>query len=84
MELFDLGPYIRQHRIRQGLSITELASRAGLDRSLLSRLENQRLPEIGYAKLSRVLANLDLELRPVKASPLPTLDDLLNAHEGAP
>jgi len=76
MTLLELGPYIRQERKRAGLSMQALAEMAGVDRTTISKLENQHLPEMGYAKLERVLAILGLEfwVRPVDG--LPTLKDL--------
>ncbi|WP_303290731.1 helix-turn-helix domain-containing protein [Marinobacter sp. SS5-14b] len=76
MTLLELGPYIRQERKRAGLSMLALAKMAGVDRTTISKLENQHLPEMGYAKLERVLAILGLEfsVRPVDG--LPTLKDL--------
>jgi transcriptional regulator with XRE-family HTH domain len=77
--LQELGPLIRTHRLQAGLSIQVVAARAGVDRTLLSRLENQRLPEMGYAKLQRVLAVLELEFAVRPAGGLPTLTDLQRA-----
>ncbi|MBR9870845.1 MAG: helix-turn-helix transcriptional regulator [Gammaproteobacteria bacterium] len=82
MTLLDLGPYIREERKRAGLSMQALAEMAGVDRTTLSKLENQRLPEMGYAKLERLLAALNLEfsIRPVGG--LPTLKDLQRERLG--
>lgn len=76
MLLSDLGLLIRKERKAAGLSIQSLAEVAGVDRTTLSKLENQRLPEMGYAKLERVLAVLGFELTALKAQGLPTLNDL--------
>ncbi|WP_409525549.1 helix-turn-helix domain-containing protein [Nitrincola sp. MINF-07-Sa-05] len=77
MDLFDLGVCVRQTRRRKGYSMQALADMAGVDRSTLSKLENQRLPELGYGKVVRLLAVLELELVVRPASPLPTLPELL-------
>lgn len=77
MQLSDLGQLIRNKRKEAGLSMQALADQAGVDRTLLSRLENQRLPEMGYAKLVRVLAILGLELTAQPVDRLPTLNDLM-------
>jgi len=77
MDLFDLGICVRNARRRKGLSMQALADMAGVDRSTLSRLENQRLPELGYGKVVRLLAVLELELAVRPASALPTLPELL-------
>lgn len=76
MTLLELGPFIRQQRKRAGLSMQALSDLAGVDRTTLSKLENQRLPEMGYAKLERVLAVLGLAFSVGPAGGLPTLKDL--------
>lgn len=76
MNLQDLGVFICTERKRQNLTIQRLAEQAGVDRTLLSKLENQRLPEMGFAKLERILAVLGSELMPKSSGGLPTLNDL--------
>lgn len=76
MTLQELGPIVHEHRRRAGLSMQALADMAGVDRTLLSRLENQHLAEMGYAKLQRLLAVLGLEFSVRSAGGLPTLQDL--------
>ena len=76
MDLQELGVLIRAERMRAGLSMQALADRAGIDRTTLSKLENQRLSELGFAKLARVLGVLDLAFSVVPDSGLPTLNDL--------
>jgi transcriptional regulator with XRE-family HTH domain len=60
-----------------------LARSAGVSRATLEALENGRLGELGYSKLSRILAVLGWELALREASPRPTLDDLMeeNCHD---
>lgn len=84
MKLQELGDFIRTERKRAGLSLQSLAQLAGVDRTLLSKLENQRLPEMGYTKLERVLGVLNLELTVRPSDGLPTLRDLQrdNAKDG--
>ncbi|MEP3590478.1 MAG: helix-turn-helix transcriptional regulator [Marinobacter sp.] len=82
MTLLDLGPYIREERKRAGLSMQALAEMAGVDRTTLSKLENQRLPEMGYAKLERLLAALNLEFSVRPIGGLPTLKDLQRERAG--
>jgi len=76
MLLSDLGLFIRKERKAAGLSIQSLAELASVDRTTLSKLENERLPEMGYAKLERVLAVLGFELSAQTVQGLPTLNDL--------
>ena len=78
LALHSLGQKIAQHRKKQNLSQVELARKAGVSRATLEALENGRSGELGYSKLTKLLAALGLELKlqPV-ASQRPTLDELL-------
>ncbi len=76
MLLSDLGLFIRKERKAAGLTIQRLSELAGVDRTILSKLENERLPEMGYAKLERVLSILGFELTARPTPSLPTLNDL--------
>lgn len=76
MHLAEIGDLIRSERKRAGFTIQRLSELAGIDRTLLSRLENKRLPEIGYTKIERVLEVLGLQLVVQASSGLPTLRDL--------
>lgn len=76
MNIQDVGVFIRTERKRQNLTIQRLAEQAGVDRTLLSKLENQRLPEMGFAKLERILSVLGSELMLMSSGGLPTLNDL--------
>ena len=82
MLLSDLGLLIRKKRKQAGLSIQTLAEQSNVHRTMLSKLENQRLPEMGYANLERVLAVLELELT-TKTTVLPTLNDLVRMNREA-
>ena len=81
MTLLELGPFIRKERKRAGLSMQALSDLAGVDRTTLSKLENQHLPEMGYAKLERVFAVLGLEFSVRVMGGLPTLKDLQRDNE---
>lgn len=76
MDLQELGRLVRNERQRAGLSMQALAEMAGVDRTTLSRLENERLPEMGFAKLARVLGVLELEFSVRSCGGLPTLNDM--------
>lgn len=76
MDLDEAADRIRKARREKRLSASEVAQNAGIDPSLLSRLENHRLPEIGFVKLSRILAQVGLQLAIVPRTPLPTLLDM--------
>jgi len=75
--LSELSTEIGNRRRLLKLSQAELARRAHVSRATLDALENQRIGEIGFAKLSRILAALDLELKlQAVGNRRPTLDDL--------
>jgi transcriptional regulator with XRE-family HTH domain len=77
LDLTSLGQQIAENRKRLKLSQTVLARKAGISRATLEALENGRAGELGYAKITRLLAALGLELQLQAAgSHRPTLDEL--------
>jgi transcriptional regulator with XRE-family HTH domain len=77
LELLSIGKQITERR--KGLKWTqlELARRAQVSRATLDALENGRLGELGFSKLSKILAALSFELRLEQAAlQRPTLDQL--------
>ncbi len=55
-----------------------LAKRAGVGHSTLDALENGRIGELGFSKVSKILSALGMELRvEAAAGRRPTLDDLM-------
>ena len=78
LDLTAIGARVAEQRKKLKLSQTELAHKAGLSRATLDALENGRAAELGFAKLSKLLAALGLELKLQAASShRPTLDELL-------
>ena len=78
LALSSLGEQIAARRKRLGLSQSELARKAFIGRSTLDALENGRAGELGFSKITRLLAALGLELTLQPASSgRPTLDELL-------
>jgi transcriptional regulator with XRE-family HTH domain len=78
LPLCSIGSQIATKRKTAGLSQSELAKRAGVGRATLDALENGRIGELGYSKISKLLAALGLELKLQEAGTRrPTLDDLL-------
>jgi transcriptional regulator with XRE-family HTH domain len=76
--LADIGAEIAQKRRALDLSQAELARKARISRATLDALENQRAGEIGFSKLTRILAALGLELKlQTGALHRPTLEDLM-------
>ena len=77
LDLVSIGTQIAEHRKKLKLSQTELARKAGISRATLDALENGRAGEMGFAKLTRLLAAISLELKLQAASShRPTLDEL--------
>ena len=78
MTLRDIGDMIADKRRLLGLRQSDLAAKAGLSRATVEALENGRAREIGFSKLTRLLAVLGMEfaVRPI-GNHRPTLDELL-------
>lgn len=76
MNLFELGQALKEARIGQRLTQSELASRTGVSLSSISGLERGSLPEIGTVKLLQLFAAVELELQPRPAGQRRTLDDV--------
>ncbi len=82
LPLFSIGEEIAKKRKALGWSQTILAKKAGVARSTLEALENARLGELGYSKITNILTALGLELKLQEASARrPTLDDLMNEEQ---
>ncbi len=74
-----LGEQIAAKRKSLGLSQTALAKKARVGRSTLDALENARLGELGYSKITNILSALGLELKLQEArARRPTLDELMD------
>ena len=77
--LGEIGKQIATRRKALGLSQAALAKKARLSRATIDALENGRLGELGYNKVSNVLAALALELKLQETSARrPTLEELMN------
>jgi transcriptional regulator with XRE-family HTH domain len=78
LDLVSIGARIAEHRKEHNLSQSALARKAGVSRATLDALENGRTGELGFSKVTRLLAALGLELALQTAtSPRPTLDELM-------
>ena len=74
-----IAEQIAHQRKALGLSQTALAKRAHVGRSTLDALENGRMGELGYTKISNILSALGLEMRIQQASSSrPTLEELMS------
>src|SRR6266851_1961231 len=73
-----IGEQIATKRRAQGLTQSALARKARVGLSTLEALENGRLGELGYSKITNILSALGLELKLHEASARrPTLDELM-------
>ena len=76
MNLQTIGHLIAERRRAKGLTLQQLADQAGVGRSTLAALERGRMPELGFAKVERLCAAVDLVL---EARP-PMLKEPLMPH----
>jgi transcriptional regulator with XRE-family HTH domain len=78
LDLPSIGDRVAERRKTLKLSQTALARKAGLSRATLDALENGRAGELGFSKVTKLLAALGLELTlQTASSERPTLDELL-------
>jgi transcriptional regulator with XRE-family HTH domain len=78
LPLAFIGEQIATKRKTLGLTQPALAKKARIGLSTLDALENGRLGELGYSKITNILTALGLELRLQEASARrPTLDELM-------
>ena len=77
-DLISISKEIAERRKTLKLSQVELSRKAGISRATLDALENGRAAEIGFIKVTKLLAALGLELTLQTAlSERPTLDELM-------
>ena len=78
LPLYLLGEQIAIKRKSVGLTKPTLAKKARVGLSTLDALENGRMGELGYSKITNILAALGLELKlqPARAS-RPTIEELM-------
>lgn len=79
LSLASLSEPIANKRKAMGLTQTALAQKARISRATLDALENSRIGELGFSKITNLLTALGLELRIQEAtSDRPTLDELMS------
>ncbi|MFZ1012002.1 MAG: helix-turn-helix domain-containing protein [Terracidiphilus sp.] len=79
-----LAEQIASKRKSLGLSQAALAKKARVGRTTLDALENARLGELGYSKITNILSALGLELKLQETSTRrPTLDELMEEERDA-
>jgi len=78
LPLSFIGEQIATKRKTLGLTQSTLAKKARVGLSTLDALENGRLGELGYSKITNLLTALGMELKLQQASTRrPTLDELM-------
>ena len=78
LPLPSLGQQIATKRKAIGLTQPTLARKARVGLSTLDALENGRLGELGYSKITNILTVLGLELKLLQASAgRPTVEELM-------
>ena len=77
-DLISIGQQIAERRKNLKLSQVALARKALVSRATLEALENGRAGELGFSRITKLLAVLGLELKLQTSSHRPTLDELLS------
>jgi HTH-type transcriptional regulator / antitoxin HipB len=76
--LIEIGAKIAARRRDLGISQSELSRKTNISRSTLDALENGRIGELGFSKVTKILSALDLELKLHEGNlQRPTLQELL-------
>lgn len=82
LPLSTLGEQIASRRKALGLTQPALAKKANVGRSTLDALENGRLGELGFTKITNILSALGMQLKLEDAGARrPTLDELREEEE---
>ena len=77
LTLSFIGTQIAGARKKKGWSQAELAKHASISRATIEALENGRTGELGFSKITKILAALGMELKLEESgSGRPTLDEL--------
>lgn len=81
LTLSFIGGRIADARKQREWSQSQLAKHASVSRATIEALENGRTGELGFSKITKILAALGLELRLEEAaSERPTLEELLQEN----
>ena len=78
LTLSSIGEQIAARRKTLGLSQSALAKKAAVGHSTLDALENSRIGELGFSKISKILSAIGMELKlQAVISERPTLEELM-------
>ena len=69
MNFFKIGTTIKELRKPHNLTQEELASKVGITRQTLAKLEKGEIPKISLATFIKILETLDLELEITEKKP---------------
>ena len=83
MTLAEIGPVLKRARREAGLSQEELARPLGMSRATISAIESGRCDEIGFQKLSALLASVGLEVSVGVRKRRPTINELRAERRGS-
>ena len=82
LSLLEIGELIAAKRREMKMSQSVLGKQARISRATIVALEGGTLPELGFGKVSRLLAVVGLELRAgIYNMGRPTLEDLVRDDE---
>jgi transcriptional regulator with XRE-family HTH domain len=82
LNLVTIGERVAEKRKSLKWTQLKLAQKAQVSRATLDALENGRLGELGFSKLSKILAALGFELELEQAKhPRPTLEELREEND---
>ena len=78
VDLLDIGDAVRARRRELKITLPQLAEKSGVSRARIADLERQKISEIGFKNLARILHALGLDLRITTLNQSrPTLEDLI-------
>jgi transcriptional regulator with XRE-family HTH domain len=81
LTLSFIGSQIASARKKQQWSQADLAKQAAVSLATIGALENGRMGELGFSKITRILAALGLELKlEQRGAGRPTLDELMQEN----
>lgn len=76
----EIGAVIRNARKTRALSQRELAKRLGMSQSTISQLECGIISDLGFRKIERICAVLELEIQ-IIPRPVETFESLMEKNE---
>jgi transcriptional regulator with XRE-family HTH domain len=83
-DLLIIGEKVKAARRRLKMSQGQLSLKSGVSRARIEALENQRIPDIAFKNLQRIMHAVGLDLRLTDLNQQrPTLDDLVEEETGS-